>query len=165
MIPLDLNRLNVRIPYSVWQVSNGTYGFKTDYGVLYRIVFTPDQTIWESGAYEFGILNENQKSSPGDKQVRETIFGIIEEFFSSNPEILLYQCETGDNRQAIRDRLFLHWFSEYEHSEQYYIKVSEIKAEGISNFAAVIVQRSNPDLERIIADFDNFVGFFKQKPK
>lgn len=165
MIPLDLNRLNVRIPYSVWQVSDGAYGFKTDFEVLYRIIFTPDQTIWEGGAYEFGIFNENQKSSPSDKQLRETIFGIIEEFFASNPEILLYQCETGDNRQAIRDRLFLYWFSEYEHSDKYYIKVSEIKAEGISNFAAIIVQRNNPDLENIISDFDNFVGFLKQKPK
>ncbi|MBQ9677961.1 MAG: hypothetical protein IJV44_07470 [Prevotella sp.] len=165
MNPIDLNRLNVRVPYSVWQVNEETYGFKTDFGVLYRIVFTPDQTIWEDGAYEFGILNENQKSSPSDKQLRETVFGIIEEFFASNPEILLYQCETGDNRQAMRDRLFLRWFSEYEHSDHYFIKVSEIIAEGISNFAAVIVQRENPDLNRIISDFDNFVGFFKQKPK
>ena len=165
MNPIDLNRLNVRVPYSVWQVNEETYGFKTDFGVLYRIVFTPDQTIWEDGAYEFGILNENQKSSPSDKQLRETVFGIIEEFFASNPEILLYQCETGDNRQAMRDRLFLRWFSEYEHSDHYFIKVSEIIAEGISNFAAVIVQPENPDLNRIISDFDNFVGFFKQKTK
>lgn len=164
MKPLDLNRLNVRSPYSVWQVGAGAYGFKTTHGVLCRIVFTPDQTIWQEGAYEFSILNENQKSSPGDKQLRDTVFYIIEEFFASNPEILLYQCETGDNRQAMRDRLFLRWFSEYEHSDQYYIKVAEIVAEGISNFAAVIVQRNNPDIENIINDFDNFVGFFKQKP-
>ena len=165
MNPLDLNRLNIQAPYSVWQVAEGAYGFKTAYDVLYRIVFTPDQTIWEEGAYEFGILNENHRSSPGDKQLRKTVFCIIEEFFASNPEILLYQCETGDNRQAMRDRLFLRWFSEYEHSEKYYIKVSEIVAEGISNFAAVIVQRNNPEFDRIVSDFDNFVGFFQNKPE
>ena len=38
MKPLDLNRLNVRAPYSVWQVSEGTYGFKTDFGVLFTFV-------------------------------------------------------------------------------------------------------------------------------
>lgn len=59
MTPLDLNRMNMRAPYSVWQVGEGAYGFKTDFGVLYRIMFTPDATIWEEGAYEFCILNEN----------------------------------------------------------------------------------------------------------
>ena len=97
--------------------------------------------------------------------MRETVFCIIEEFFAQNPEIFLYQCETGDNRQAMRDRLFLRWFSEYEHSDHYYIKVAEIIAEKVSNFAAVIVQKNNPELERIINDFDNFVGFFQQKPQ
>lgn len=164
MTPLDLNRMNMRVPYSVWQVGEGAYGFKTDFGVLYRIMFTPDATIWEEGAYEFCILNENRKASPSDRKLRETIFCIIEEFFITNPEILLYQCETGDNRQAMRDRLFLRWFCEYEHSDLYYIKVAEIVAENVSNFAAVIVQRNNPELEHIISDFDNFVGFFSKKP-
>jgi hypothetical protein len=67
MNPLDLNRLNVAAPYSVWEVREGSYGFKTNYGVLYRILFTPDETIWEEGAYEFGIINENHKPSPNDK--------------------------------------------------------------------------------------------------
>ena len=112
MNALNLNRLNVNAPYSVWQVSDGSYGFKTDFGVLYRVAFTRDQTIWEEDAYEFAILNENQKTSPSDKNLRETVFCLIEEFFLVNPKILLYQCETGDNRQAIRDRLFLRWFNE-----------------------------------------------------
>ena len=164
MKPLDLNRLNMHTPYSVWEVGDGAYGFKTNFDVLYRIVFIPDQTIWQEGAYEFGILNENRKPSPNDKLLRETIFRIIEEFFLSNPEILLYQCETGDNRQAMRDRLFLRWFSEYVNSDKYCIKVAEIIAEGISNYAAVIVQRSNPNLKEILSDFDEFVSFFKEKP-
>lgn len=165
MKSLDLNRLNMKAPYPVWQVAEGAYGFKTAYDVLYRIVFTPDQTIWDEGAYEFGILNENHKTSPGDKKLRDTVCCIIEEFFVSNPNILLYQCETGDNRQAMRERLFLRWFCEYEHNKKYYIKVSEIVAEGISNFAAVIVQRNNPEAAQILEDFDNFVGFFNRKPQ
>jgi len=135
MNPLDLNRLNVQAPYSVWEVRSGSYSFKTDYGILYRAIFTPDETIWQNGAYEFGILNENNKPSPSD------------------------------NKQAMRDRLFLQWFMGYERHELYYIKVAEIEAEGISNYAAVIVQRSNPNLNMIISDFDNFVNFFKEKPQ
>lgn len=164
MNDLNLNRLNISAPYSVWEAGRQAYGFKTDYGVLFRTVFIDDQTIWESGAYEFAILNENNKPSPNDNKVKETVFAIIEEFFACNPDILLYQCETGDNRQSMRDRLFLRWFKDYERHSEYVIKVSEIVAEGVSNYAAIIVQKSNPALQTIMADFDNFVGFFKQKP-
>lgn len=164
MKSLNLDLLNIHSPYSVWNVGRYGYGFKTQYGVLYRVIFEPDQTIWENGAYEFSIINENSVSSPNDKNVQRTIIAIIEEFFRNNPDILLYQCETGDNKQAARERLFLKWFSEYA-DNKYIIRVSEIVAERISNYAAVIVQKTNPQLSRIINDFDNFVGFFKNKPE
>ena len=45
-------------------------------------------------------------NSPSDAAVRETIICIIEEFFLSSPNIMLYICETGDERQAQRTRLF-----------------------------------------------------------
>ncbi len=82
----------------------------------------------------------------------------------ATPDILLYQCETGDDRQAMRDRLFLRWFQEYEHHSDYVVKVSEIVAEGISNYVAIIIQKSNPSLVTVLQDFDNFVSFFREKP-
>ena len=102
---------------------------------------------------------------PNDMKVRDTIFLIIEEFFASNPNILLYQCETGDNRQAMRDRLFLRWFKNYEHNDRFYIKVSTIVAKKVKNYAAMIVEKNNPRLETITKDFDEFVGFFQNKPQ
>lgn len=165
MNTLNINRLNAKTPYSVWSMREGEYFFKTDFDVLYRIRIEEDQTIWQEGAYEFSIINENKKSSPNDKKVRDTILYIIEEFFECNPDILLYQCETGDNRQAVRDRLFIKWFKEYMGNEKYYIKISTIIAEDIENYTAIIVQKSNPNLENIILDFDNFVGFFQDKPQ
>lgn len=165
MNTLNLTRINELSPYEVWQTSEGDFNFQTDFDVLYRISFRIEQTIWDDGAYEFSIINQNQKSSPNDKKVRDTIFIIIEEFFASNPDILLYQCETGDNRQAMRDRLFLRWFKEYEHSDKYFIKVSTIIAESVTNYTAVIVEKTNPQLETIIKDFDEFIGFFQNKPQ
>lgn len=165
MNSLNIARINERSPYEVWQSSQGNFNFQTDYDVLYRISFRIEQTIWEDGAYEFSIINQNQKASPNDKKVRDTIFVIIEEFFESNPDILLYQCETGDNRQDMRDRLFLRWFKEYENCHKFYIKVSTITAEKVTNYTAVIVQNDNPQLDTIIKDFDEFIGFFQNKPQ
>lgn len=162
---LNLARINERAPYEVWQTSEGDFNFQTEFDVLFRISFRIEQTIWEDGAYEFSIINQNQKSSPNDKKVRDTIFVIIEEFFANNPNILLYQCETGDDRQDMRDRLFLRWFKEYEHSDRFYIQVSSIIAEKVTNYTAMIVEKSNPQLETIIKDFDDFIGFFQNKPQ
>lgn len=57
---LDLNHLNIISPYALWKTgSNGNeYAFHTDYGVQYRICFDVNQSIWENGAYEFGIYND-----------------------------------------------------------------------------------------------------------
>ena len=146
MNTLNLTRINLNSPYRVWQTSEGDYNFESDFGVLYRISFRIEQTIWQEGAYEFSIINQNRKSSPNDKKLRDTIICIIEEFFTSNPDILLYQCETGDNRQAMRERLFLRWFREYEHSGRYYIKVSEIIASGTVTKVTVF-QKQIPHLQ------------------
>ena len=160
----NLTRLNFHSPYKVW-VENGAYKFITDYGVQYRMEFAPNQDIWENGAYEFGILNENKTNSPNDSKVKETVQCVIEEFFLTNPDILLYQCETGDNRQAMRARLFAKWFNDYEMHDRFYVKVSVLRDEESDNYIALIVQKNNPEIENIKQTFDNFIGFFSHKPE
>lgn len=142
-----------------------SYIFVTDYGVQYRVEFSPNQDIWQKGAYELGILNENKKNSPNDQKVKKTIQCLIEEFFLTNPDILLYQCETGDNRQTMRARLFTKWFNEYDYRERFYVKVSVLQDEETDNYIALIVQKNNPELEAIKQTFDNFIGFFDDNPE
>uniref|UniRef100_UPI004029EC3D DUF6169 family protein n=1 Tax=Prevotella sp. TaxID=59823 RepID=UPI004029EC3D len=125
-----------------------------------------NNNIWEDEkAYEFAILNENKKISPNDSKVKETIQCIIEEFFLTNPDILLYQCETGDSRQAMRARLFTRWFNEFDKRDRFYVKVSILRDEEVDNYIAIIVQKSNPKLNDILRDFDEFIGFFQTKPE
>ena len=166
MQQFNLSRLNIFSPYSVWQNSNDSYKFKTDYGVVFRVVFSKNDNIWQDDvAYEFGLFNENALVSPNDPKVKKTILCIIEEFFLCNPDILLYQCETGDNRQAIRARLFNRWFNENGIAEHYFIKTSVLRDNDIDNYIALIVQKSNPKIESIVRDFDEFIGFFGTKPE
>ena len=73
-----------------------------DFGVKYKIFFGDDAPIWKTGAYTFDISNTNQRISPSDEKVKRTIISIIEEFFKNNADILLYICETGDNKQSMR---------------------------------------------------------------
>lgn len=164
MNALDLSAINVTAPYSVWNV-NSYYYFKTEHGTIYKIGFMPDDTIWEAGAYQFLIINENSQPSPNDGKLKETVFCVIEAFFKSNPDILLYLCETGDGKQAARNRLFVRWFKEYANNHLFYFDTCEVRADGVDNFAAIIVQKNNPDLERIINDFNQVVVTLRDKPE
>ena len=71
MNTLNLTRINFNSPYHVWQTSEEDYNFESDFGVLYRISFRIEQTIWQEGAYEFSIINQNRKASPNDKKLRD----------------------------------------------------------------------------------------------
>ena len=124
-----------------------------------------NDTIWKSGAYQFIIVNENNTPSPNDSELRKTIFCIIEDFFKANPEILLYLCETGDDKQASRNRLFVRWFKEYARKHLYYFETVEMQADGIDNFAAIIVQKINPKLNEIVEAFNHVVNTLKNKPE
>ena len=53
----------------------------------------------------------------------------------------------------MRNRLFLRWLKDYGQRDVFYVEHIEIEAEGVMNFAAIIVQKSNSSLGTIIADF------------
>lgn len=74
MKELNLGRINYHSPYQVIDNGKGNFFFRTDYNVLYRISFSEDYTIWNEGAYEFGIYNINGKPSPNDRKLRDRLF-------------------------------------------------------------------------------------------
>ena len=110
MYTLDLERLNLRSPYYIWQVKNGVYAFDTDYEVSYEIGLSVNTEMLQMEVCAFDINNKNHKPSPNDRKLRDTILAIIEEFFEQNNEVMLYVTATGDGRQAFRNRLFVRWF-------------------------------------------------------
>ena len=123
-----------------------------------------DYSIWQSGAYQFYINNESHRPSPNDEKLKATVFRIIEAFFAANPDILLYICETGDGRQAFRSRLFVRWFSTYSGRDAYVMQTAELQEGTTKNFAALIVQKSNPRLKEILAEFDETINILTSKP-
>jgi hypothetical protein len=90
---------------------------------------------------------------------------LIEAFFAANPDILLYICETGDGRQAFRSRLFVRWFNVYSGRDAYVMQTAEVQDEKTKNFAALIVQKSNPRLEEILEEFNETINILTNKPE
>ena len=82
-------------------------------------------------------------------------------FFLKNPDILLYMCDTANEQQAQRDRLFLRWFNAYEQKKKYVIKTAVVYDEGIPNYVSLIVPIEHPLLEDIQATFESEIIMFQ----
>ena len=158
---LDIESINDRAPYDVHS-EDKQYVFVTDTGIEYHVDFELDSNPYFT-AYWFNLANPQHQKSPGDVKIAQTVICIIEEFFRVNPEVLLYMCSTDNGQQAQRARLFLRWFNGYEQQKRYAIKSYDVRstdAEGkpTKEYVALIIQRTNPRLDEIIARFDSEIA-------
>ena len=163
---LDVDRINNNAPYRVFEGETiNSYCFYTNYGVDYSIDFVNDDLIECDESYQLIIANLNNKKSPRDNDVKDTILAIIEEFFTVNIATMLYICETGDNKQSMRNRLFEYWFSGYKYKHLYTLMSSAVKdEEGMMNYATLIIRNDNPNMVKVITEFTNSVNLLNQKP-
>ena len=160
MNQLDLERINEYAPYKI-EIESGQYIFETDHNILYGVSFDEDPTPIALKAYWFNLTNHSLKASPRDPKIRTTVILIIEEFFRSNPDILLYMCDSADNQQAQRSRLFLHWFDTYGQQKDYYTCTEMVKDGEEDNYIAMIVKRTHPQLQVVIDLFNKQIAMFR----
>ena len=161
MNTLSLQRINLHSPYLVGQPeeNDSSFYFTTDFGQKYTISFMLEHSFVLSGGYQFCINVEGAGRSPGDMKLRQTVFAIIEEFFEVNgSEVMLYLCETGDEKEGLRNRLFIRWFNTYEHRDLYIIRTAEGKLDGVQNFTALFSRKDNPRLEELLAEFEETIS-------
>lgn len=79
---------------------------------------------------------------------------------------MLYICETGDGKQAMRNRLFQYWYSRYERKQEFTFLSASIKdKEGTINYATLIIRNDNPDYTEVVNEFALSVKILNDKPK
>ena len=112
MVRLDLQRVNAEAPYKVMPtVREGYFRFTTDFGVDYIIGFSQEELLDYEETYQFAIINANHQKSPRDRKLRDTVVAFVYEFFAQSDRVMLYFCETGDERQSLRSSLLLVFLS------------------------------------------------------
>ena len=163
---LSIETINSKPPYLVDMVSDfGPFVFTSDSGVELAVDFVDDDLITSTESYQLVVSNVNNRQSPKDKKVQETVFAIVEEFFEKNQAALLYVCETGDGKQMARYRLFRYWFDMFEYSKRYTsLSTSLTDEEGIMNAATVFIRNDNPHLPEIVSEFNETAMLLRQKP-
>ena len=77
-----------------------------------------------------------------------------------------YKVWTENGRdQALRSRLFVRWFNTYSHRDAYILETAEVMEGKTKNFAALIVQKSNPRLIEIVSEFKETINILTNKPE
>lgn len=153
MNTLLISRINPKAPYEVKLSRNESfYVFNTEQNIQYSISFSEEYEIGGCMSYQFSIDNVGHIHGSYDNKIKDTIIAIIEDFFIENQNVLLYICDTSDNREAARNRLFLRWFKQYSIGK-YTICTADSKVENTTFYMAIIVDNKNPQLERITLDF------------
>lgn len=164
---LDVDKINEKSPYFVNSIGDSYVSFQTDYGVKYYAGFDPDDvSLPEELVWQFAIVNINNKKSPHDSKVRQTIIAIVENFFLQNNEVMLYICETGDGKQSMRNRLFSYWINYHKKNWNISFWSSSVKDEnGVVNHATIIVRNDNPRFDKIAEKFADTIQLFNEKPR
>ena len=167
MNPLSLELINKIADYPVVRNNqDGFFHFFTDGGVHYSVGFIEDDVLLSKESYQLIIANLNNRKSMRDKKVRNSIVAIVDEFFNRNNATLLYFCETGDNKQGMRSRLFEYWFSIYNRKSLFTtMSSSVVDGEGVVNYATIILRNDNPYLSEIITEFSESIQALNQKPE
>lgn len=96
------------------------------------------------------------------KKIKDTIIAIIEDFFIANQDVLLYICDTSDNREAARNRLFLRWFEQHSFG-RFTICTADSQVEDTNFYMAIIVANDNPQKDSITLDFETTAKVLKNK--
>ena len=126
----------------------------------------PSDLMPEYDAYEFAISNTNNRKSPRDYKLRQTILSLIYEFFRQRNAVMLYLCETGDNRQKYQSRLFESWFRSSGYQKTFVLMTAELPDEyGIWNYVALILRPDHPQFVSIAQQFSDTIALFRDKPE
>lgn len=163
MNQLSLQRINSRSPYRVVCSDKGDFLFATDKGINYSISFIEEFPLGGCMSYQFCIHNDNHVHGSYDNKISTTIIVIIGEFFLQNLNVLLYLCDTSDNREEGRNRLFIRWFKEYADPRKYTIQSASATIEGQGFYSSIIVENRNPLLNAIKTDFVNSSNALREK--
>lgn len=95
-------------------VADGIFRFATDHAIQYSARFLemplPADSQLAGLVFDFSFFPDELPAGPEDARVAATLFLLIRRFFETHWErILLYICESNDEKHFVRQRLFTRW--------------------------------------------------------
>lgn len=111
----------------------------------------------------FGFLTHANYEKGGNTRIFATIFHILEDYFSKNEEALIFVCDTKDNKQAQRSRLFDIWYRQT--SDLHNIdKINMVLVhEDLNLYVSLLVSRKNAHYEVLKSTFLHLYQTYQEK--
>lgn len=160
---IDADTINLRSPYKVEQLDATSFYFTTKEGLHYMVGFAPDYSFADDGVYQFYLVEKDHNHGSHDTAILQTATIIIEEFFRAAPGIMLYICDNSDDRQAVRNRLFIYWFNNYPNNSQFVLVTEDVMIDQNKYFAGLMLSKTHPQLGEVIQNFHNFIQSLPDK--
>jgi len=146
-------------PYPLKENDKLTYQFKTDQGVSYLVYFLDysymfgDYPSLANQAYTFNIdvIDDNVRLI-NDERIGLTVVEVIRLFFEEFNNVVIYICDSVDNRQMARKRKFDLWFWKY--NDGTIIKEDELAfIEGTKIYNTLLLHKDNDQFDEILKAF------------
>ena len=145
--------------------------FETINSIIYEVSFKPSGYIFandpeiQSLVFEISVVvieNPTGKRPPGDPLVPPTIARIFGSFFEQHERVVVYVCDTSDQRGQARQRKFTSWFSYYQGVEYAQFSDSIVDETGVIYFVSLIIRLDNPYRRRLLLAFDDLVTDYRK---
>lgn len=155
--------------YLISRISERTYSFSTSAGCIYHCYFfdfsTPFSGYPDLASKVFGFnlelkfKPENLNKIPLDKRIAATVTTIVKTFLYEKENVVVYICDTSDNREKARFHKFTNWFKAYNDDSVIQIK-GVIRAGGINILNALLIHKDNPLLNDFIEAYQILTGAY-----
>lgn len=137
-----------------------SYEFLTDQGIRYTAYFLEYSSMFADypqlaqQIYMFNVetVEGEPDSSYADERIGLTILDILKVLFQRSENVVVYVCDSLDDRQLARKRKFDIWFWKYNDGSL--IKEDELAiVDGVEIYNSMIIHKSNKHLKEVILAF------------
>ena len=97
-----------------------------------------------------------------DSKILDVVTVILEEFFSQEPTVMLYICDSTDHRQAARDRLYHLWFYDYARSHEMTLYSDSVTFKQVNYYAGILMRHDHPLHDMILSYYQDFLKHVPQ---
>lgn len=140
--------------YNVEPSEDGlTYSFTTRYGIVYKLALTTYQ-LGEVSAFSLSLYPETE-TNVIDYWIKNTVVKLIADILNKESNVIFYICDSEDERQDSRHRVFEYW---YQKSAEYFYYISKynhcvISEHGYTLNASILYNNENPLGSMVIEEF------------
>lgn len=166
---MNLNKMDSDLqPYLISRINERSYTFTTSNDSDYHCYFFDFSSVFSDypnlapNVFGFNLELKHKptdKKNGLDKRIAATIVIIIKTFLDEKENVVVYICDTSDNREKARFHKFTNWFKVYNDGSIIQLK-GVIRAGNTNILNALLIHRENKFLNEFIEAYEILTGVY-----